>query len=196
MFRKVDGSAETRVHTHTERKMTRLIDCDRNNDGCDGGYIHNALAYIQQYGTPTSSDYPYVAAKGACKGNIRSHASITDFILADKRRLEEHLLVSPIPTVMHARPELQYYVSGVYDSDDCPNDLNKVNHGVVIVGHYADAWILRDSQPGAWGQQGHLLMKKGICAIGEASYELRGPYVVPPPRKKFRLLSREKSQGS
>lgn len=66
------------------------------------------------------------------------------------------------------------YSSGIFDDDTCKNGT--INHGVVIVGYGrdngTDYWIVRNSWGTAWGQAGHILMKRNvnICRIAEYAF--------------------------
>ena len=64
--------------------------------------------------------------------------------------------------------------SGIFDDDSCKNGT--INHGVVLVGYGrandTDYWIVRNSWGTAWGQNGHILMKRNvnICRIAEFAF--------------------------
>jgi hypothetical protein len=47
----------------------QLVDCTRpqGNQGCNGGWPHSALTYVQANGIASESAYPYVAKDQACK---------------------------------------------------------------------------------------------------------------------------------
>ena len=45
-----------------------LVDCDGGSNGCNGGFIHSGLNYILRASVATAGAYPYVAARGACRG--------------------------------------------------------------------------------------------------------------------------------
>ena len=44
-----------------------LVDCDKQNGGCDGGWPEYAFDYIKANGIHTSSDYPYRGARTNCQ---------------------------------------------------------------------------------------------------------------------------------
>merc|ERR1711916_256234 len=44
----------------------QLVDCDRADNGCSGGWPHNALDYISSNGACTESSYPYHASGRTC----------------------------------------------------------------------------------------------------------------------------------
>ena len=45
-----------------------LVDCDGGSNGCNGGFIHSGLNYILWNSVSTNGAYPYVAARGGCRG--------------------------------------------------------------------------------------------------------------------------------
>nr|XP_018896760.1 PREDICTED: fruit bromelain-like [Bemisia tabaci] len=129
-----------------------LLDCVPNS-GCSGGDLEYALYYIRHHGLPTSEAYPYEATDGECKSHIRAWARIAGYDLVNEESLTTYLKHTPIPTNMHAPKEFQHYVSGVFDVPHCSNEPAKLDHSVVIVGHYKDAWIVRNSSTKKWGIQ-------------------------------------------
>ena len=64
--------------------------------------------------------------------------------------------------------------SGIFDDYSCKNGT--INHGVVFVGYGwandTEYWIVRNSWGTAWGQNGHILMKRNanICRIAEFAF--------------------------
>lgn len=39
--------------------MQQLLDCDDNDDGCDGGWMYKAYSYTATHGIMNFDDYPY-----------------------------------------------------------------------------------------------------------------------------------------
>nr|XP_018907966.1 PREDICTED: uncharacterized protein LOC109037653 [Bemisia tabaci] len=159
-----------------------LIDCVPENDGCEGGWMHHALEHISVFGIALAEHYPYKAVTGDCKDipgylRIGGWARVGEKLSYLKRqeKLEEALKDSPLPTLIHFPDEFQHYLSGVYDGDECKGNLEDLDHAVVIVGHYSDSWILRNSCGSAWGLQGHYLVKKGRCGVGLRAFEIKDP---------------------
>merc|ERR1712110_387055 len=48
-----------------------IVDCDHNDDGCDGGDAASALAWSSQNGGVASEQaYPYTGQDGSCRSNV------------------------------------------------------------------------------------------------------------------------------
>lgn len=65
----------------------------------------------------------------------------------------------------------QMYSGGVVGINDCPN--GQLDHGVVLVGYTAEAWIVRNSWGPSWGESGYIRLAVGdnTCGIlNSASY--------------------------
>ncbi|XP_072160832.1 uncharacterized protein [Bemisia tabaci] len=130
-----------------------LLDCIPG-DGCKGGKVWTALEYMKNTGLPSSDAYPYKAKKGRCRKNVQPYAKIREWgvVTPDPESHESWLPNSPIATNMLAPVEFQHYVSGVFDVPQCGNvRVEDLNHSVVIVGHFRDAWIVRNSFTSDWG---------------------------------------------
>ena len=44
--------------------MQQLIDCDKSNSACDGGWMYKAYDYVAKKGIMLREDYPYTAKEG------------------------------------------------------------------------------------------------------------------------------------
>jgi C1A family cysteine protease len=159
----------------------QLVDCDRDEDqGCNGGLMDNAFAYlVSAGGAEQSKDYPYKARDQTCKfDKTKSVVQLSGFkdIAQDEAEIEKALTqVGPLSVAINAEP-LQWYDSGIYDGDDYECDPDGLNHGVVIVGYGVEKgvkyWIVRNSWSASWGEKGYFRFArksdakgKGTCGI-------------------------------
>nr|XP_018896759.1 PREDICTED: cathepsin L 2-like [Bemisia tabaci] len=180
----VDWRVPANIYPDTEPQVRTLIDCTPGNRGCEDGGIEEPLDYMRDTGVPLAAYYPYTARTEVCKRYIPPSLKITGRTLVPMEYLEWAVQTSPLPTTFNSPESLQFYISGVFDSLDCDNDPNRLNHAVTIVGHYRDAWIIRDSVIKEWGLEGHFLVKKGRCGVGIQTYKIDGLQVLPDPRKR------------
>ncbi|KAL2496827.1 Cysteine proteinases superfamily protein [Forsythia ovata] len=155
-----------------------LIDCDYNtgNQGCEGGYMEKAFAFIKKIGgITTEHDYPYVGKNNKCKTTEeKERAVVRKLYLLQWQNNQCHVAIDA------GGYDFQLYSSGIF-SGYCGKDLN---HGVAAVG-YGEAngekyWLVKNSWGANWGEAGYIKMKRdstdknGICGIAlEASYPVK-----------------------
>lgn len=179
------GTLEGQHFLKTNRLMSlsaqNLVDCASQapykNKGCDGGWPHLALQYIQQNGgIDTEDSYSYEAVKKACRFNKNNIGATLRGILKIKE--SEQILtaaiaiVGPISVGVDAT-HMQSYRSGVYDDPSCNH---QVNHAVTVVGYGHDSkggdyWLVKNSWGSGFGENGYIRMsrnKNNQCQI--ASY--------------------------
>lgn len=158
----------------------QLIDCDSDDNGCDGGLMENALKYVKTNGLGLSKDYPYKAKKGTCK-KVHPAIHIKGFHFApsqDEESIKEMLVkTGPLSIAINAEP-LQFYSSGIIDANASECDPQGLNHGVAIVGYGSEQgnsyWVIRNSWGENWGEEGYfrIALGKGICGVN--SYVITG----------------------
>jgi len=161
----------------------QIVDCDNNDDGCDGGDLPTAFQYVKQYGLEKASAYPYTAEDGTCNYNKAAVvAKITGFQYATQSGNETKMQLAslvhgPLSICVDAET-WQDYTSGVI-THNCGNSLD---HCVQIVGWDVTSdgqnipyWIIRNSWGTSWGLQGYLWVErnKNECGVSdEATYAL------------------------
>lgn len=166
-----------------------LIDCDYNkyNQGCQGGSMEKAFAFIEKIGgITTEKDYPYEGKNDRCNTiEEKKRAAKISSYKAIPAGSEEALLAAvakqPVSVAIDASGyDFQLYSSGIF-SGYCGKNLN---HGVAAVG-YGEAngekyWLVKNSWGAHWGEAGYIKMKRdsadkdGICGIAmEASYPVK-----------------------
>ncbi|CAG9861116.1 unnamed protein product [Phyllotreta striolata] len=154
-----------------------LVDCDKNDHGCGGGFMISALEYIEKNGIMSEKDYPYEAIDDKCRFNNSDVAvkisSFTKVTIGDEDDLKEKVaLIGPVSVAIDATFNFQLYSSGVFDDNSCGNDLQSLDHAVLAVGYGSengkDYWIVKNSWGTDWGMDGYILMsrnKKNQCGI-------------------------------
>jgi cathepsin L len=161
----------------------QLVDCSGNygNNGCGGGLMDNAFAYIKDYGIMSENDYPYTAQDGYYCNYDSNRVVATLSTYYDVARGNEASLtdaiqrVGPISVGIDATQNFQYYSGGVFDDYSCQDSLN---HGVLAVGFGSeggnDYYIVKNSWGSGWGEYGYIRMSRNRgnqCGIAStASY--------------------------
>ncbi|CAH1099427.1 unnamed protein product [Psylliodes chrysocephalus] len=154
-----------------------LVDCDSDCYGCGGGYMIDALKYVQKNGIMAEDKYPYKAEDEKCRFNSSEVAvkisSFTQIKSGDENDLQQKVaLVGPVSVAIDASWNFQLYSSGVLDDDSCENSEESLDHGVLAVGygtkHGQDYWIVKNSWGEDWGIKGYVWMsrnKNNQCGI-------------------------------
>jgi len=158
----------------TSLSEQNIIDCSwdppYNNTGCDGGDTRSALQYvIDNLGIDKEDLYPYEDYNGGdreqCEytlynigGRISKMISVIYFNETD---LAYKALQSPVSVAIDAsHKSFQLYSWGIYDEPMCQNDLNDLDHGVLVVGFGDGYWQVKNSWGTEWGNDGYIMMSR------------------------------------
>jgi len=154
----------------------QLVDCSKENSGCNGGLMDYAFDYVSQNGIATEAAFPYKGVDGKCKYTSSDEAfrnkGYTDVAVNNWQALETAVAQQVVSVAIEAdRTPFQYYTGGVIEGSACGTELD---HGVAVVGYTEDAWIVRNSWGASWGEQGHVRIAKkgtgaGVCGINSAA---------------------------
>jgi C1A family cysteine protease len=168
-----------------ELSPQQIVSCDTTDQGCNGGDLPTAFAYIASSGLETEADYPYTSGNGdsgTCNYNQQDTvASISGFKYATTTGNETAmqvamLTVGPLSICVEA-DTWQYYSGGVL-TNDCGDNLD---HCVQVTGWNVDNtqnppvpyWIVRNSWNTNWGINGYIWIERNLdlCGISdEATY--------------------------
>jgi len=151
----------------------QIVDCDTTDQGCNGGDLPSAFAYVQSAGgLELDSNYPYTAQDGTCAfQQSEIAASISNFTpmsnVADSDMLAASQSNGPLSVCVDA-DNWQSYSSGVFTA--CGQSLD---HCVQAVGWNTDVsppyWIVRNSWGTDWGESGFIRVYygNGTCGINQ-----------------------------
>ena len=126
------------------------MDCSNKygNKGCQGGLMDNAFKYIVgNHGLDSEKDYDYKGMNGNCSSDRASRVvatidSFADVPASNEAQLAAAVNKGPVSVAIEADQScFQSYKSGVFDSA-CGT---KLDHGVLVVGYTADAYIVKNS---------------------------------------------------
>ncbi|CDP13261.1 unnamed protein product [Coffea canephora] len=194
----VEGINKIKTGQLVSLSEQELVDCETDNEGCNGGLMENAYEFIKKSGGITTERlYPYKARDGSCDSSKMNAPAVTidghEMVPAnDENALMKAVANQPVSVAIDASgSDMQFYSEGVYTGDSCGNELD---HGVAVVG-YGTAldgtkyWIVKNSWGTGWGEQGYIRMQRGVdaaeggvCGIAmEASYPLKLSSHNPKP---------------
>jgi len=139
-----------------------LVDCSRSygNQGCNGGWMDQAFAYIRDKKIATQAKYPYTARDGACQSG-RGEWSLKSFVdVPGCDNVINALASRPVSVAVDASV-WSAYRSGVLSS--CGT---AVNHGVLLIGATDAFWRIKNSWGATWGESGFIRLARGnTCAV-------------------------------
>jgi len=157
----------------------QIVDCDKTDDGCGGGFPWTAYQYvISAGGQEPESDYPYTAKDGSCKFNKADIvATIANWTWVSKSASTENTAMlsyvyqsGPVSIGVDAS-SWQFYNGGVL-SKNCGDQIDHAVQAtgfanVMVAGTAVPAWRVRNSWGADWGIDGYIWVKRGInlCAI-------------------------------
>lgn len=158
-----------------------LLDCDKVDLGCMGGWMEDAVKELVRLGgVAKSKDYPYTAQEGQCrfkKSMAAVKVSGTRGVPANEKKIARALIKNgPLSVAVVASANFQFYVKGIFNPDrnQCSTNKQDVNHGVTIVGYGVEKslpyWVIKNSWGDSWGDKGYIKLIRGKNACAVSSY--------------------------
>ncbi len=161
-----------------------LVSCEKDNYGCDGGYVDKSWDYIRDHGIVTDECLPYTSGKGtsnACpfkadkgkcqkgvfkKYKVESHKQYETIEDAKQTIFTE----GPIEAAFDVYDDFMSYKSGVYRRHSS-NLLG--GHAVKVVGWGKDTdgteyWVVANSWNTKWGEDGFFRIGFGECGFEDS----------------------------
>lgn len=155
----------------------QLVDCDKVDQGCNGGLMEDAFKYVEgTSGLMLSSDYAYTGKEGSCKyDSSKAVAKVTGYKFAgteDESQIKQLLYENgPLAIAINATP-LQFYIFGIFNPwFNWMCNPKSINHGVLLVGYGVKGdkayWIVKNSWGSGWGEKGffRIIAGKGACGV-------------------------------
>ncbi|KAJ0173805.1 hypothetical protein K1T71_010954 [Dendrolimus kikuchii] len=160
-----------------------LVDCDKMDQGCDGGLMDNAYRAIEQLGgLELENDYPYEAGDDKCVYNkTLSKVQISGAvnISSNETDMAKWLVKNgPISIGINANA-MQFYMGGISHPWRTLCNPKNLDHGVLLVGYgikdyplfnkRLPYWIVKNSWGPSWGEQGYYRVFRGdgTCGVNQ-----------------------------
>merc|ERR1712019_183096 len=151
----------------------QLVDCDKSDNGCSGGWPHTAYdSYISRNGYCSEDSYSYTAQGGSCRasscnvalarGTVTGHTNVPK----SSAGLKSALASQPVSVTVNAG-QLQLYANGVV-TGSCSG---QINHAVIAVGYGTDGldyFKIRNSWGTSWGEAGNIRLSQSGGSQGTA----------------------------
>eukprot|EP00331_Platyophrya_macrostoma_P034105 CAMPEP_0176450676 /NCGR_PEP_ID=MMETSP0127-20121128/27299_1 /TAXON_ID=938130 /ORGANISM="Platyophrya macrostoma, Strain WH" /LENGTH=322 /DNA_ID=CAMNT_0017838419 /DNA_START=27 /DNA_END=995 /DNA_ORIENTATION=+ len=156
----------------------QLVDCDKIDEGCNGGDMSIAFQWLADHGGLASEgDYPYTGSDDECKFNSSmAKVQLTGYmnISTNETEIAQSLVeLGPLSIGVVADP-WQFYIAGIANPWFCTGELD---HGVLLVGYghgwgivaAADYWIVKNSWGSWWGESGYIRLERGsgVCGMNQ-----------------------------
>jgi len=158
----------------------QIVDCDKVDQGCNGGDTPTAYEYvIKAGGLEAETSYPYVAEDEACSFNpTKAVAHISGWTYITKNKNETEMVqklyaLGPLSICVDAA-SWQFYFGGVVEHL-CYDQLD---HCVMITGYNdmydwldrkVPIWVIRNSWGSDWGYDGYIYVERNedLCGVGD-----------------------------
>lgn len=167
-----------------ELSEQNLVDCVKDDAGCNGGSMDDAFRFINsEGGIDDELSYPYEGRTRKCRFQ-KSKVAFKDtgaavLPIGDEEKLKAVVAkFGPVSVAIDASSFwFQLYRKGVYINKHCKSGENQLDHGVLVVGYGTDAkkgdyWIVKNSWGPKWGESGYIRMarnRKNMCGIATAA---------------------------
>lgn len=157
-----------------------MVDCDKLDNGCNGGLPENAYEFIvEEGGLESESDYPYEGKNDKChlsKKKAKVDIDRAVEIPTNETQIAQWLIThGPISIGLNANA-MQFYMGGVSHPFPFLCSPKSLDHGVLIVGfgvhNYTlfhttlPYWIIKNSWGPSWGEQGYYRLYRGDGSCG------------------------------
>jgi len=149
-----------------------IVDCDSNDQGCNGGDPAEAMQWIiQQGGQDAESCYPYTGADGTCASaqcTPVNKISSTQSIAQNEAQIYTALQGAPLSICCDAAP-WQNYEGGVLTEAQCGDSID---HAIQLTGYNTGQggyWVVRNSWGASWGENGFIWLQYGQNTCGITS---------------------------
>merc|ERR1711979_168879 len=182
----LEGAWKIAGNPLTSLSEQQFVDCDKVDQGCNGGLMDNAFKFAEKNAICTENSYPYKGRGGTCEaasctvgipnGDVKGYKDVTS---DSEQALMSAVQQQPVSIAIEAdKSAFQLYRSGILSST-CGTSLD---HGVLLVGYGSDSgkdyWKVKNSWGTSYGENGYVRLLRGKGGAGECGL-LSGPPSYP-----------------
>jgi len=170
----LEGQWEIATGSLESLSEQQLVDCSKQNSGCNGGLMDYAFQFYESTSVASESSYAYTGRDGTCKSSYTAaipEGGVTGFkdISSESALLDAVANTGPVSVAIEAdQMSFQLYSGGVL-TGSCGTNLD---HGVLAVGYGSesgtDYWKVKNSWGASWGANGYVLIQRGVNKCGIA----------------------------
>merc|ERR1712061_183974 len=167
----VEGRWEVATGSLKSLSEQQLVDCSKQNSGCNGGLMDYAFSYYRSTSIASESSYPYTARDGSCKSSYTAaipRGGVTGYkdVSSSSSALMSAINQQPISVAVEAdQSAFQRYSGGIVTSG-CGTNLD---HGVLAAGYDSTQgyYLVKNSWGASWGDAGYLKISTSgnVCGI-------------------------------
>jgi len=168
--------------------VQQLIDCDKQDMGCFGGFYDLSFTYLKQNGVMLEKDYPYAEEEQTCKYDSNKVAARITGVTACSHygwitKCTSDIVYNIVRLGTAAvgvdgnTRDFMNYSEGVMDDPDCKQD----NHSVLLVGYGVENgkeyWLIRNTWGESWGNRGYGKVmdnptRNNSCFVTNEAYQI------------------------
>lgn len=155
-----------------------LVECDKGEFACQGGYINKANQFLVSHGIVTDSCSPYVSGAGSAPscsstchdGTPKTYTKGKAVQSASGKTSVQNLIAAsgPVETGFTVYSDFFAYKAGIYHH---VTGGQEGGHAVKIIGwgnqSGTDYWVVANSWGTGWGEKGFFNIKMGDCGIDQ-----------------------------
>jgi C1A family cysteine protease len=146
-----------------------VVDCDSKSDGCEGGWVDDALSFIKTNGIYKETDYTlYNMKRDKCSTNKDKKPYLKiggyKYCKADEKNkecnpqfLDQLIEAGPFGTYVDADDNFMFYSKGIWKPTHC----HEINHAVIVVARNNERTKIRNSWGDDWGNLGYADIARG-----------------------------------
>jgi len=183
----VEGRWEVATGSLLSLSEQQLVDCSKQNSGCNGGLMDYAFSFYESTNIAAESSYPYTARDGTCKTSFTTAipaGGVTGYTdCSGASSLQSAVQTGPVSVAIEAdQSAFQSYSGGVLSSG-CGTSLD---HGVLLAGLDVENgyYLVKNSWGSSWGDSGYLKISTegNVCGItSQPSYPTVNGAAPPAP---------------